>query len=848
MSGTQTLGFDVVYEISLGRFQRVLELLFIEDLPLRLGSVNFSVPVPGSIAGIVQTGTISLPDRPTASIARDPGNANRFTVTLAFPRALLSLDAVPAGGLLATGLAGLPVTLVGATSLTLPLNIDTTTSGNQSPVTIAVPATPTASMTPLSNLGAVTLPLLAGGTQATMRTAVQNAATSAVVSSVQSLFPLARGVTLPTSGPCDLFVRNMRMKLLAGDATHAESLSFLLNLQASSTGNFTGTTVSRLPTGNEGVLLISNNLLLELICCLLPRSASLSDLAATAPTRTTSPSCCRWSNIRNFRLGTETVDLQRFDVCVGTNSIDVSGAVRKSGTGWWATASFTVSVTLRNNAGVIEPRVGAPQLVTDSGVEWWVWLIAGLAVIVAAIIGFFVGGPLGSAVGGAIVGGLIGALVSAIVVGVLHAIAAASTAAVRAALGTLAGTLDTLQLLPADLADLFGVLTLVGDPVIDDLALRGQVVLPDSAPVHTQAANQIIDPGQTFNLDRGAVEPRYATTGFIDPDADLSWGSVTNPEPANLLDDLHLPMIMLPGGGNLRISRGDAAVGSFLTRPSIHSLGSARLVALPGTSFWALTESDLMELTYPDTSSSISNFFVPHSDLSNPPQPVVFAVRTTEGRYAKCQAWQDSRGRLHLRYRTYATRLPLFLVASWTSVRGEQLGTGVRRGMGVYAESKVSWRGAFRAETRSLLPPVSYQWQWDGRPISGTGTLPDGTTAFTVSGYDCILETQMGTSLNGELCVTARDASGFQVTACRAVNVTGTDQVFVRIAEQDGRFAELLDFLRRGPILDPPFQPFPPFPQPGPGPEFGGLLPLEAQLTRALAAGMKVAVEEVQLR
>lgn len=841
MSGTQTLGFDVVYEISLRRFLRVLELLFIEDLPLRLGGVDFSFIVPGMIPRITQTGTISLPERPGATIARSTTNPNRFTLTLLFPRSSITLQAVPGGGLLPAGLPGLPVTGMGTTTLTLPLNIDTATAGGESPVTISVPGTPAPSMSRLSDLSMRDLPLLPGGTQDAMRDAVQEAASNAVVDAVRTLFPLTRGVTLPTTGPCNLFVRNMRTKLLAGDATHAESLSFMLNLQSSSTGNFTGTTVSRLPTGSEGVLLISNSLLLELICCLLPRSTSLSGLASVAPSRTPA-TCCRWSNISNFRLGTETVELQRFDVCIATNNIAVSGAVRKTGTGWWATASFNITVGLRNNGGVLEPVVSAPDLDTDYGVEWWVWLVAALVVIVAAVIGFFIGGPLGSAVGGAIVGGLIGALLSGIVIGVLHAIAGATDAAVRAALGTLAGTLEALQLLPADLTDTFGVLTLIGDPVIDDLTLRGQVVLPDSTPTRAQSANQIIQVGEMFNLDSGALEPRYAGTGLADLDADLSWEVESGGRFGAYVDHLELAGGGVASAGERRIG---GSIGSFLFRgPSIHARGSARLVALPGRSFWGLTESDLKELPYPDTATSIGNFFVPRSDSALPAQTMVFGVRTTEGRYAKCAAWKDSAGRLHLRYRTYATRLPLELVARWTTRRGAEVGSGVERGVGMYVEYEVSRRGVFRAEPRTLQGRSTYRWLWNGREITGSGTLPDGTTTYDIVGNSCTLETQMATALAGELCVTATDATGFRVTACRALDLAGTERVRVGFG---GHQFELPEWPVHLPV--PPRDTFPPVgPFPGPEPEIGIAPMLELQLTRALAAGMKMKEAEIQLR
>jgi hypothetical protein len=261
-------------------------------------------------------------------------------------------------------------------------------------------------------------------------------------------------------------------------------------------------------------------------------------------------------------------------------------------------------------------------------------------------------------------------------------------------------------------------------------------------------------------------------------------------------------------------------------------------LALPGRSFFGLTETELEKLPYPNTTTAIPNFFVPRSDAANPPRVLVFAVRTTEGRYAKCAAWQDSTGRLHLRYHTFDNRqLPLFLLSNWNRTRGEQVGSS-SIGPIRFTEYAVAWSGLLRAQTQTLRAPISYRWQWDGRAVTGVGTLPGTTASHSIFGGIFNIETQMGQPLLGDLCVTARDASGFEVTACRQIDLPGTERVrqpspFDDVLSTPGLLSGLA--LLRGPTAPPPDAPAPQD-------------TLASQVTRALAVGMKVSEQRIKLR
>jgi hypothetical protein len=856
MSGTQTHGFDVIYGISLDRFQRALENLFTNDLPLRPAHVDISFPLPLSLSSISQNGFFSLPDRPTATLTRT--GANAFTLALAYTRSTLSLNPVPgsiSSPLGVAGLGGLAPSNAGATTLTLPLTINAATSGSHSPITIALASDPTLSPPSLLSSLPIAVPAVGGVTLANMRAAVLAAVLAAVVDAVRSSFPIVKDVALPTTGPCSIFPRNLSLKFLDPDSSHDPSLTFMLTLLGTSSGDFGGTTTSLLPAGNEGVLVISNNLLIELLCCLIPQSAALSGLSGIAPTRTTTPNvCCRWNNVPNLSIGGESLEAPRFEVCIVNGGIQVSGDLAKHGTGWWVTANFSLTVTLRRTGNSITPVSGAPALHVDSGVEWWVWLIAVLVVIVLAVIGFFIGGPLGSALIGAGVGFLIGALISGAVLLAIYSVASLAGTVIEGAVGALTGELEALQLLPNDLTDIFGTLDLVGDPVVDDMSVRGHVVLPNNYPSRAESADQVINRDEAIDLDRGIVQPLGST---FDPDFDLSW------QAHPLVASSNATAIARTTARTSKSPAASAAASAaaslvndlgsvvFQYPPDITTRGSARLVLLAGRSFFGLTESDLAELVYPANHGGIVNSLVPQSDSSNPPSTVVFAVRTSEGRYAKCAAWQDSRGRLHLRYRTYDTPLPLSLSAIWTSTRGAVVGTSVSA-FAVVTEYEVARRGTLRATLQTTHTPVVYRWMWNGSAISGTGTLAGTTAQYTVAGAVCTIQTQMGQPLAGEICVTASDATAFEATVCRQLNLSGTERQSERspLLDQLTHMAELNQFVVQN--------------KPGPDPDPGAMFTLpsslaadtspaaqetfNAQFTRALSVGMKVSESKLKLR
>lgn len=819
MSGTQTHGFDVVYGISLASFQRAMENLFVNDLPLRLAHVDIAFPLPGAVLGsVTQTGFFSLPDRPSVFLTRT--GANSFTLALTYTRSTLSLNPVPgslSSPLGVAGLGGLAPSDAGETALTIPLTITTVTSGAHSPVTLALASSPPTLLSQPSKLGTlpIAVPAVGAVTLANMQASVLAGVQAGVIGAVRSMLPIIKDVVLPQTAVCNLFPRRLAMKFLNGDAGHAESFAVMVTA-ADRTGNLNAMTTSLLPAGNEGVLVIANALVRDLICCLLPESPEIVGLAGVEPV-TSDANCCRWENVPNINIGGQSfASARRFEVCIVDGGISVSGTVRQEGFGWHADADFFFSVALHRQGDSLVPVSTVVDIDVDIDIEWWAYLVLAVGAVVGIVIGAFTGGT-----GTIIIGGIIGALAGGLILLLLYGVAKFLTSGVSGALGALAGELGKLQLLPADITDLFGTLDLVGDLIVDDMSVRGHVVLPNSHPVRAESDDQVIREGEAIDLDRGIVQP--LGTRF-DPDFDLSWKS--NPVVAG--DNL----LARRAGGAVRLKVDlDSTVFNFPA--DINSRGSSRVVRLHARSFFGLTENDLVELVYPIIQGGVPNHLLPRTNAANPTNAVVFATRTSEGRYAKCAAWQDLLGRLHLRYVTFDTPTPIRLTATWTSARGDVISTPL------FIQYKVARTGRLRAELSTLHTPASYRWSWNGLPINGTGTLPGTTAQFTVAGALCTIRTQMGEPLAGEVCVTGSDPTFFEATACRQLNLSGTEREST-ITVGPGELGVLA---RLG--------------TPAPTPVDALTLPstldaasatFDAQFVSALSVGMKVSESKIKLR
>jgi hypothetical protein len=220
MAGTQNHGFDVVYEISSDRFLDILHDLFIDNLPLRLLNLSLSVPQTVGGAQLLQTGSFALPSTPSpVTLAIHPPNG--FVLTLTFTGSTLTLNPVVSalGAILVPGLA--PAN-VGNTVITLPLAIDTSMQANRSPITISRTA---------DAIGVASPDNLVSAAGAVVANAVASPIKNAVATALQAAFPIVKDIQLPATGPCNIFPRFMKTKLLSGGAPAPDALGFFLALE-----------------------------------------------------------------------------------------------------------------------------------------------------------------------------------------------------------------------------------------------------------------------------------------------------------------------------------------------------------------------------------------------------------------------------------------------------------------------------------------------------------------------------------------------------------------------------------------------------------------------------------------
>ncbi|HEX2060345.1 MAG TPA: hypothetical protein VHK90_06360, partial [Thermoanaerobaculia bacterium] len=301
-----------------------------------------------------------------------------------------------------------------------------------------------------------------------------------------------------------------------------------------------------------------------------------------------------------------------------------------------------------------------------------------------------------------------------------------------------------------------------GDPILDDVKVRGRVAVRATRHVTSLAADQVLSFGQRLDFDRGVV------LESDDGEGDLTWDVV--PQPAALAMPRELPESYDADPlGEAPVEQPARALSTIVAR------GGARMTLVTNASFESLSELDLERLPYLESLSSIASIWLPVSDAGMPENAAVIAVRTGEGRYAKAAAWRDSAGRLHLRYRTFASAEPLTIAAAWRTNRGAERARAA--GMLAYADHDVARAGTFRASGPALREPASYEWFWNGEPLDENGISADGVT-LRASGSDAHITTEGGVAVRGELAVRVVDATGATYEAFRDVAVAGTERVW----------------------------------------------------------------------
>jgi hypothetical protein len=518
------------------------------------------------------------------------------------------------------------------------------------------------------------------------------------------------------------------------------------------------------------------------------------------------------------QIGGKSVRLEKLQVCVvpGTggaqSNITFDLEVSQSGTGYTAYAEVSLNLGIGLSANALSPVLSKPIVKTWYDLSWWVYVLSIVAVVAGLLI-IILGG--GSTLGAVI------ALAGALFFALESAVGSLATSAVSGLEGAL-GAAAIPNLVPAPIIDNFGAISGFINVDFDDLYLGGTVQPPSRGNVLIEGSEVILGLGDSIDLDGGVIERAGQSVAGFALEGDLQWH--VNPPVSTLV-----AVAARAGLGGI----GDGGGGVVYESGSIVPLGTARLVALGGTSFWSITESALSTLLFPGTRTTIEGGTIVVSQTPYPPGARVFAVHTTDGRLAKCVAWQDDETRLHLSYVTYNTPVPLAIGSTWTSTRGPIASSGAFQ-----QTFQVARTGTFTAITRGISaiwffpnqPSLNFTWLWNGASIAGSGVLPDGTTHYAVAGATLTLETAMGTTLDGVLQVEAV-YNGAQLVATLDIDEPGTVRERIGTPLPIARQASAISSPSPASVTPDPIAP-----------------PLIEQLTAAFARGMDVAPETVTFR
>jgi len=400
------------------------------------------------------------------------------------------------------------------------------------------------------------------------------------------------------------------------------------------------------------------------------------------------------------------------------NRIGVDGRATDSGTGWSAVSNFNFFIDITLAGGSLTVTATKPNVETDVDVEWWVCLVS-----------------LGL---GTLFGGIVGAIVAAIVLAIVEAIAEGIVNNLIA--GGIGSSLGGVPAIP--LGPIGSGLTL-SSVILDDLELRGSIIQGVSVPVKNQGSHfpSLIDLFRSFtvDLDTGTI------SGDVLHGTDLIWNPSTG-----------------------------------------LSANSPAGLTITGTSFGALTPGQISRL--PLSTHEIPLALIPFGSPSSFFLPFgyngfVFGVRTTDGRYAKVQAWRSASliggGTLQLDWVTYDTPVPkLDIAARWSVLERGEVTDFIAPDGAFCRTTQVCWCGVFEAWPKLMAFPIDYQWCLCGKVLEeGEGSVdsPHGPLEYKLRGRRLWIETEMGQSVNCELCVSAIDARGQELFTCIQLSQPGIE-------------------------------------------------------------------------
>ncbi len=408
-----------------------------------------------------------------------------------------------------------------------------------------------------------------------------------------------------------------------------------------------------------------------------------------------------------------TGTLTNLEAFISGNRIQINGRATASGTGWSAVSNFTFFIDIALSGGAITVTATTPSVDTDVDLAWWVWL---------ASLGL-----------GALFGGVVGVIVAAIVLAIVESVAEGIANNLIAT-----GIGGALAIPPIPLGPIGGGLTL-DSVILDDLELRCAIVRSYSVPVKNSGTYRSSG-AFTVDLDSGTVTPGTGTN----PETDLIWN---------------------PSSG-------------FSTR---NSSG----LTVTSASFGSLTPVEISR--FPLGVHSISASMIPYSPSIPipffPTAEIVFGVRTSFGRYAKVKALRDllNGGALYMQWVTYDTPVPELTISShWSIVEKGDVNEYITPDCQFCRSYPVSRCGVFEAWPKLMAYPIDYQWCLCGKVLQqgeGKITTRDGDLYYKLEGRRLCIHTEMGQSIDCELCVSAIDRRGVELFRCVQISKSGIETV-----------------------------------------------------------------------
>lgn len=517
------------------------------------------------------------------------------TVELSCPFGTADVTAVW-GSQTVSGLAA--VANASGVATTLTLSISAADSAGNVPVAIAA-------------LGSALLTI----TTAAIEDALESALGNAVGDAIGTL-PLTNPVRLNAGTTPPQIVRDLTARITTAGPTPAISLGVLTAIVPASPGG----TIPAPPAdlGTLGAVLgVANYWTLQLICTAM----HLAHPSITFTIQRDPPSA-HFDGAVVLPGGEEPVTLDRLDITASAGKIQIDGHARASGTCWDASIDFDFefSFTCDPETGAVVATASTPNVNPSVDKDLWCQILGAIIGALGGIVsGAIIGAIIGAVAGGG-PGAICGAIIGGIAGGVVGGIAGFVTA------GALIDPLD-LDGVSLDSLSVLGGLTLplpVGAAGLlvklcdfDDLEVRGDLAYVDFAERHRSGSVRLAA-GEGFDLDAGVI--RRGLDGVADDTADVWWGGTA--------------LATLPGS----------------------TLGP--VYGATSTAFATTSLTDLQGFTYAPGSIRLS--LIPATvatrskGIQRGTRCATFALRTDQGRYAKCRAQRDAMGGITLEYIVYA--------------------------------------------------------------------------------------------------------------------------------------------------------------------------------------------------